>query len=42
MVLDSTNPGTWGRIIEAADKVLVGMAASYEDSAEKLLSKSNK
>ncbi|MCH2509141.1 MAG: helix-turn-helix domain-containing protein [Dehalococcoidia bacterium] len=42
MVLDSTNPGTWGRIIEAADKVLVGMAASYEDSAEKLLDQSNK
>jgi len=42
MVLDSTNPSTWGRIIEAADKVLVGMAASYEDSAEKSLAKSNK
>ena len=42
MVLDSTNSGTWARIIEAADKVLVGMAASYEDSAEKLLAKSNK
>ena len=42
MVLDSTNPGTWGRIIEAADKVLVGMAASYEDSTEKLLYQSNK
>ena len=32
MVLDSTNPGTWSRIIEAADRVLVGMADSYEDS----------
>ena len=32
MVLDSTNPGSWGRIIEAADRVLVGMADSYEDS----------
>ena len=42
MVLDSTNPGTWGLIIEAADKVLVGMAASYEDSTEKLLYQSNK
>jgi excisionase family DNA binding protein len=42
MVLDSTNPGTWGLIIKAADKVLVGMAASYEDSTEKLLYQSNK
>ena len=32
MVLDSTNPSSWGRIIEAADRVLVGMADSYEDS----------
>lgn len=32
MVLDSTNPGSWGRIIEAADRVLVGMADSYEDA----------
>jgi hypothetical protein len=31
MVLDSTNPGTWAKIIEAADRVLVGMADSYED-----------
>ncbi|MBC8280419.1 MAG: helix-turn-helix domain-containing protein [Chloroflexi bacterium] len=30
MVLDSTNPGSWSRIIEAADRVLVGMADSYE------------
>ncbi len=42
MVLDSTNSSAWARIIEAADKVLVGMAASYEDSAEKSLAKSNK
>ena len=42
MGLDSTNPGIWARIIEAADKVLVGMAASYEDSTEKLLYQSNK
>ncbi len=32
MVLDSTNPSSWSRIIEAADRVLVGMADSYEDS----------
>jgi len=30
MVLDSTNPGSWSKIIEAADRVLVGMADSYE------------
>ncbi len=35
MVLDSTNPGSWTRIIEAADRVLVGVADSYEKSAEK-------
>ena len=29
MVLDSTNPGSWSKIIEAADRVLVGMADSY-------------
>ena len=29
MVLDSTNPGSWARIIETADRVLVGMADSY-------------
>ena len=34
MVLDSTNPGTWAKIIEAADRVLVGMADSYEDPGE--------
>lgn len=34
MVLDSTNPGTWAKIIEAADRVLVGMADSYEDTGE--------
>ena len=31
MVLDSTNSGAWNRIIEAADRVLVGMADSYQD-----------
>ena len=35
MVLDSTNPGSWTRIIEAADRVLVGVADSYEKSGEK-------
>ena len=40
MVLDSTNPGTWSRIIETADRVLVGMADSYEDSAKKTSVKS--
>ena len=29
MVLDSTNRGSWTRIIETADRVLVGMADSY-------------
>lgn len=42
MVLDSANSGAWARIIEAADRVLIGMAASYEDSAEKSLAKSKK
>ena len=32
MVLDSTNSGAWNRIIEAADRVLVSMADSYEDA----------
>ncbi len=40
MVLDSTNPGTWSRIIEAADRVLVGMADAYEDSDKKTSVKS--
>ncbi len=35
MVLESTNPGSWTRIIEAADRVLVGVADSYEKSGEK-------
>lgn len=41
MVLDSTNPGAWSRIIEAADRVLVGMAAAYEDSDKKRRSNPN-
>ncbi len=40
MVLDSTNPGTWSRIIEGADRVLVGMADAYEDSDKKTSVKS--
>ena len=32
MVLDSAIPSSWSRIIEAADRVLVGMADSYENS----------
>ena len=35
MVLDSTNSGAWNRIIEAADRVLVGMADSYQDADER-------
>ncbi|MBL16946.1 MAG: hypothetical protein CL767_07140 [Chloroflexi bacterium] len=31
MVLDSAIPSSWSRIIEAADRVLVGMADSYEN-----------
>ena len=42
MVLDSTNPGSWARIIEAADRVLVGVADSYEKSGEKSAGKSKK
>jgi len=34
MVLDSTNPSSWSRIIEAADRVLVGLADSYEESGQ--------
>jgi excisionase family DNA binding protein len=30
MVLDSTNPGSWSRIIEASDRVLVGLVDSSE------------
>ena len=35
MVLDSTSHGSWARIIEAADRVLVGVASSYEKSGMK-------
>ena len=35
MVLDSTNSGAWNRIIEAADRVLVGMADSYQDADDR-------
>ena len=34
MVLGSTNPSSWSRIIEAADRVLVGLADSYEKSSQ--------
>ena len=33
MVLDSTNPGTWPRIMEAADRMLIGVVESYENPA---------
>ncbi|MCH7735992.1 MAG: helix-turn-helix domain-containing protein [Chloroflexi bacterium] len=42
MVLDSTNPSTWSRIIEAADRVLIGLADSYEDIGKKALAESKK
>ena len=42
MVLDSTNRGSWTRIIEAADRALVGVAESYENLAEKSGIKSKK
>ena len=35
MVLDSTNPNAWTRIIESADRVLVGVVETYEKSAAK-------
>ena len=34
MVLDSTKPGSWTRIIETADQVLVGVVDSYENPGE--------
>ena len=42
MVLDSTNPSSWTRIIEGADRVLVGVVASYEKSGEKASGKPGK
>lgn len=42
MVLDCTNPSSWTRIIEAADRVLVGVADSYEMSGGKSRAKSRK
>ena len=42
LVLDSTNPGSWTRIIEAADRVLVGVADSYEKSGERSAGKPKK
>lgn len=35
MVLDSTNPTSWPRILEAADRVLVGVVGSYQDANQK-------
>ena len=35
MVLDSTNQASWPRILEAADRVLVGVVGSYQDAGEK-------
>ncbi len=40
MVLDSTNPGSWSRIIEAADRVLVGLADSYQETSNPALAES--
>ena len=31
IVLDSANPKSWGRILEMADRVMVGVAQSYQD-----------
>ena len=42
MVLDSANHGAWSRIIEAADRVLVGLADSYEDADKKAPGKSKR
>ena len=42
MVLDSTNPNTWTRIIEAADRVLVGVVDSYEKLMAKSAAESKK
>ncbi|MDA1128971.1 MAG: helix-turn-helix domain-containing protein [Chloroflexi bacterium] len=39
MVLDSTNASSWIRIIEAADRVLVGVADSYEKTGQKSVTK---
>ncbi|HCL26268.1 MAG TPA: hypothetical protein DHW65_08005 [Dehalococcoidia bacterium] len=40
MVLDSTNSSSWTKIIEAADRVLVGLVDSYEKSGGKSGAKS--
>ena len=34
LVLDSTNSGTWGSILELADRVLVGVVESYQRRME--------
>ncbi len=35
MVLDSTNQASWPKILEAADKVLVGVVGAYQDAYQK-------
>jgi len=32
--LDSTNQASWPRILEAADRVLVGVVGSYQDAGK--------
>ncbi len=34
MVLDSTGRGSWARILEASDRVLLGVAASYQGAKD--------
>ena len=34
MVLDSTNQTSWPRILQAADRVLVGVVGSYQDAVK--------
>ena len=34
MVLDSTNQASWPRILQAADRVLVGVVGSYQDAGK--------
>ena len=33
LVLDSADPQSWSRILELADRVLVGVAESYQNRA---------
>lgn len=34
MVLDSTSQAAWSRILEAADRVLIGVVGSYQDAGQ--------